>query len=78
LITLLMYNHMRYNPGHSNQAMADRLVLSGGYACPIVYAAAADLGLAIAKTRSTATDDVRRCVAPVLNFRETLQRCGQE
>ena len=49
LITLLMYNHMRYDPAHPNQAMADRLVLSEGHACPIVYTAAADLGLAIGK-----------------------------
>jgi transketolase len=40
---------MRYDPAHPNQAMADRLVLSEGHACPIVYAAAADLGLAIGK-----------------------------
>jgi transketolase len=49
LITLLMYNHMRYDPAYPNQATADRLVLSEGHACPIVYAAAADLGLAIGR-----------------------------
>lgn len=34
LITLLMYNYMRYNPAHPNQAMADRLVLSEGGRTP--------------------------------------------
>ena len=47
LATVLMYTHMRYDPAHPNHAAADRLVLSEGHACPIVYAAAADLGLAI-------------------------------
>ena len=47
LTTLLMYNHMRYDPAYPNHPAADRLVLSEGHACPIVYAASADLGLAI-------------------------------
>jgi len=47
LVTLLMYHHMRYDPAYPNHPAADRLVLSEGHACPIVYAAAADLGLAI-------------------------------
>ena len=47
LVTLLMYNHMRYDPAYPNHPAADRLVLSEGHACPIVYAAAADLGIAI-------------------------------
>src|SRR5919204_4808826 len=49
LVTLLMYNHMRYDPAYPNHPAADRLVLSEGHACPIVYAAAADLGIAIGK-----------------------------
>ena len=49
LVTLLMYNHMRYDPAYPNQPTADRLVLSEGHACPIIYAAAADLGIAIGK-----------------------------
>src|SRR5712692_9001895 len=49
LITLLMYTHMRYDPAYPHHPAADRLVLSEGHACPIVYAAAADLGLAIGK-----------------------------
>src|SRR5215470_7811056 len=47
LVTLLLYDHMRYEPAYPNHPAADRLVLSEGHACPIVYAAAADLGLAI-------------------------------
>src|SRR5215475_432300 len=43
LVTLLMYNHMRYDPGHPTHPAADRLVLSEGHACPIVYAAASAL-----------------------------------
>jgi transketolase len=49
LITVLMYTHMRYDPVYPDHPAADRLVLSEGHACPIVYAAAADLGLAIGK-----------------------------
>jgi len=49
---------------HPNQATADRLVLSEGHACPIVYAAAADLGLAMGRDpqhrRSMTYDDVLR------------------
>src|SRR5262245_55404057 len=49
MVTLLMYHHMRYDPASPNHPAADRLVLSEGHACPIVYAAAADLGLAIGR-----------------------------
>lgn len=49
IMTLLMYDHMRYDPTYPNHPAADRLVLSEGHACPIVYAAAADLGLAIGR-----------------------------
>src|SRR5262245_8919 len=49
LVTVLMYTHMRYDPAYPDHPTADRLVLSEGHACPIVYAAAADLGLAIGK-----------------------------
>src|ERR671936_1715902 len=51
LVTLLMYNHMRYDPAYPNHLAADRLVLSEGHACPIVYAAAAELGIAIGHDR---------------------------
>jgi transketolase len=64
LVTILMYTHMRYDPTYPNHPAADRLVLSEGHACPIVYAAAADLGLAIGKEpehwRPMTRDDARR------------------
>jgi len=47
LVTVLLYDHMRYDPRDPAGGAADRLVLSEGHACPIVYAAAADLGFAI-------------------------------
>lgn len=47
LVTALMYHHMRYDLSAPDMFGADRLVLSEGHACPIVYAAAADLGIAI-------------------------------
>src|SRR5919109_1687632 len=49
LVTVLMYTHMRYDPAYPDHPAADRLVLSEGHACPIIYAAAADLGIAIGK-----------------------------
>jgi transketolase len=49
LVTELMYNHMRYDPAQPDHPLADRLVLSEGHACPIIYAAAADLGMAIGR-----------------------------
>jgi transketolase len=49
LVTVLLYNHMRYDPAHPAHPAADRLVLSEGHACPIIYAAGADLHLAIGK-----------------------------
>jgi transketolase len=51
LVTVLMYNHMRYDPAYPDHPLADRLVLSEGHACPIIYAAAADLGIAIGTNR---------------------------
>ena len=47
LVTVLMYAHMRYAPENPDDPNADRLVLSEGHACPIVYAAGVDLGLPI-------------------------------
>ncbi len=47
LVTVLLYNHMRYLPSVPHNGASDRLVLSEGHACPIVYAAGADLGIAI-------------------------------
>jgi transketolase len=44
-----MFHHMRYDPLDPAHPLSDRLVLSEGHACPIVYAAAADLGLRIGR-----------------------------
>lgn len=54
LVTVLMYEHMRWDPKVPDHPAADRLVLSEGHACPIVYAAAADLAVTIVE------DGVRR------------------
>lgn len=47
IVTVLLYHHMRYDPVEPDRAAADRLVLSEGHACPIIYAAAVDLGIAM-------------------------------
>jgi len=49
LVTVLLYHRMRYSPEDPAHPAADRLVLSEGHACPIVYAAAADLGISIGR-----------------------------
>ena len=49
LVTVLMYHHMRHDPADPRHPAAARLVLSEGHACPIIYAAAADLGMAIGR-----------------------------
>src|ERR671925_1318295 len=51
IVTVVLYHHMRHAPADPNHPAADRLVLSEGHACPIIYAAAADLGMAIGKDR---------------------------
>ena len=45
IVVALMYHHMRHDPANPANVLADRLVLSEGHAVPIVYAAAADLGV---------------------------------
>ena len=45
LVTVLMYQHMRWEPANPSHPSSDRLVLSEGHAVPIVYAACADLGV---------------------------------
>lgn len=47
IVTVLMYKHMRYEPANPSHPSSDRLVLSEGHACPIVYAACADQGVHI-------------------------------
>ncbi|QDU70956.1 transketolase [Mucisphaera calidilacus] len=51
LVTVLMYDHMRYEPANPAHPSSDRLVLSEGHAVPVVYAACADLGVAIGKDK---------------------------
>jgi len=51
LVTVLMYQHMRYEPANPAHPSSDRLVLSEGHAVPIVYAACADLGVCIGKDK---------------------------
>lgn len=46
IVTLLMYDQMRWDPADPWRRDADRLVLSEGHAVPIIYAALADLGAA--------------------------------
>ncbi len=49
IVTVLMYNAMRWAPEQPRYPTSDRLVLSEGHAVPIVYAASADLGVAIGR-----------------------------
>ncbi len=51
LISVLMYSHMRYEPANPSHPSSDRLVLSEGHAVPIVYAACADLGVMIGRSK---------------------------
>ena len=52
IVTVLMYHQMRWVPDHPRYPTSDRLVLSEGHAVPIIYAACADLGVAIGKDES--------------------------
>src|SRR6476469_4406258 len=54
LVTVLMYHQMRWDPKNPWNLASDRLVLSEGHAVPIVYAAMADLGVAIGKDKAHA------------------------
>ena len=49
LVTMLLYKEMRWIPDQPRYPTSDRLVLSEGHAVPIVYAACADLGVAIGR-----------------------------
>ncbi len=52
LVSVLMYQHMRYEPTNPLHPSADRLVLSEGHAVPIIYAACADLGVHFSRDRN--------------------------
>src|SRR4051812_21454739 len=54
LVSVLMYHQMKWSPADPWDLSADRLVLSEGHAVPIVYAAMADLGVAIGKDKAHA------------------------
>ncbi len=49
LVTVLMYDHMRWTPADPRNPASDRLVLSEGHAVPMVYAACGDLGVGIGR-----------------------------
>ncbi|MFK7961496.1 MAG: transketolase [Phycisphaerales bacterium] len=49
IVTVLMYSAMRWVPDQPRYPTSDRLILSEGHAVPIVYAACADLGVAIGR-----------------------------
>ncbi len=49
LVTVLMFHSMRWSPEYPEYPTSDRLVLSEGHAVPIVYAAAARLGVMVGK-----------------------------
>src|SRR5262245_33984035 len=51
IVTVLMFSTMRWSPDYPDYPTSDRLVLSEGHAVPIVYAAAAKLGVMIGKDR---------------------------
>ena len=54
IVTVLMYQQMRWDPKDPWNPGSDRLVLSEGHAVPIIYAAYADLGGVIGKNKSEA------------------------
>ena len=63
ITTVLMHHYMRYEPANPAHPSSDRLVLSEGHAVPIVYAAAADLGVHIGKgdnLRAMTRDDAMK------------------
>lgn len=49
IVTVLMFYAMRWSPEYPRYPSSDRLVLSEGHAVPIVYAAAAKLGVMVGK-----------------------------
>jgi transketolase len=52
LTTVLMFQTMRWSPEYPDYPTSDRLVLSQGHAVPVVYAAAAKLGVMVGKEPS--------------------------
>src|SRR2546423_14881950 len=60
LVTVLMYDQMRWYPKDPWNPLSDRLVLSEGHAVPIIYAAYADLGGMIRRTKAEARSMTRQ------------------
>jgi transketolase len=62
IVTVLLFHTMRWSPDFPDYPTSDRLVLSEGHAVPIVYAAAAKLGVKVGNDpetrRSLTTDDL--------------------
>ncbi len=63
IVTVLMFHTMRWSPEYPDYPTSDRFVLSEGHAVPIVYAAAAKLGVMYGKDpekrRKLAVDDLK-------------------
>jgi transketolase len=51
LVAVLLYQQMRWEPQNPSHPSSDRLVLSEGHAVPILYAALADVGAMVGRTR---------------------------
>ena len=49
IVTVLMYQSMRWSPDYPDYPTSDRLVLSEGHAVPVIYAAAVKLGVMFGK-----------------------------
>jgi transketolase len=64
IVTVLMFNTMRWTPDHPDYPTSDRLVLSEGHAVPAVYAACAKLGVMYgkdpAKRRKLKVEDLKQ------------------
>ncbi|MCC6675741.1 MAG: transketolase [Phycisphaerales bacterium] len=67
IITMLMFHTMRWSPDYPNYPTSDRLVLSEGHAVPIIYAAAAKLGVMVGKDPENRR---KLTVADLKNFRD--------
>ena len=60
IVTTLMFSAMRWSPDYPDYPTSDRLVLSEGHAVPIVYAAAAKLGMMVGTPPGGSNEDRRR------------------
>lgn len=64
IVTVLMYQSMRWSPDYPDYPTSDRLVLSEGHAVPVIYAAAVKLGVMFGKNpderRKLTAEDLAR------------------